>query len=209
MASVTRAKDDAEALAIMRGYLATLPVTNAVLTRWVDDTVLVLDRLATLPSSPAARLAARLDMGRIGAFGHSMGGVTAADFCARDRRCRAGLNLDGIPQYGSLVDSRLGRPFLMVYSARDGRLGASDVIYKRAAEPYLRVDVAETLHLDFSDMVLWGGPFAGRPIFGKLAPARAVAVTRQIVREFFDQELKGRRSPLLSGRVKVEGVRVQ
>ena len=78
----------------------------------------------------------------------------------------------------------------------------------RAAKPYVRVDVADTLHLDFSDMVLWGGPLAGRPIFGKLPSARAVAVTRQIVREFFDQELNGRRSPLLSGRTAIEGVRV-
>lgn len=208
MTSVTRARDEAEALSIIRGYLGTVPITTAVVTRWVDDTVLVLDRLPTLASGPAARLAARLDLARVGAFGHSMGGVTAADFCARDRRCRAGLNLDGIPQYGSLVDRQSSRPFLMVYSGREGRLGASDVVYRRATRPYLRVDVADTLHLDFSDMVLWGGPLAGRPIFGKLPGPRAVAVTRQIVREFFDQEINSRRSPLLSGRTTIEGVRV-
>ena len=208
MTSVTKAKDDAEALSIMRGYLNTLPITTAVVARWVDDTVLVLDRLPAIATGPAARLAARLDLSRVGAFGHSMGGVTSADFCARDRRCRAGLNLDGIPQYGSLIDNQTGRPFLMVYSGREGRLGASDVIYRRATRPYLRVDVADTMHLDFSDMVLWGGPLAGRPIFGKLPGKRAVAVTRQIVREFFDQELNGRRSPLLSGRTAIEGVRV-
>ena len=33
-------------------------------------------------------------------------------------------------------------------------------------------------------------------------------VTRQIVREYFDQELLGARSPLLSGRAPVPGVRV-
>ena len=90
-----------------------------------------------------------------------MGGVTAAQFCVQDRRCRAGLNLDGIPQYGSMIDTPIGRPFLMVYSAREGRLGASDVIYSRSAKPYVRVDVDETLHNDFSDMVLWGGPLGG------------------------------------------------
>jgi predicted dienelactone hydrolase len=208
MAAVTRARDDTEALTLMRGYLQTLPVTTSVVTRWVDDTVLVLDHLARLPAGAAGRLAARLDLNQVGALGHSMGGVAAAGFCARDRRCRAGLNLDGIPQYGSVVDTPFLRPFLMVYSAREGRLGASDVIYRRAAKPYYRVDVADTLHNDFSDMVLWGGPLAGRPIFGKLPAPQAVAVTRQIVREYFDQELKGRRSPLLSGRVTIDGVRV-
>ena len=127
MATVTRARDEAEALTVMRGYLGTLPITTAVVTRWVEDTAFVLDRLPRLPPGPAARLAARLDLGHLGAFGHSMGGVASADFCARDRRCRAALNLDGIPQYGSLIDTPFGRPFLMVYSAREGRLGASDV----------------------------------------------------------------------------------
>jgi len=208
MASVTKAGDEAERLRLMRGYLDALPVTTAALTRWVDDTSLVLNRLPTLPAGPAARLAARVDLARLGAFGHSMGGVTAAQFCLQDRRCRAGLNLDGIPQYGPMIDTPMNRPFLMVYSAREGRRGASDVIYARSAKPYVRVDVDETLHNDFSDMVLWGGPLAGRPIFGPMTALHAIAVTRQIVREYFDQELLGRRSPLLSGAAPVPGVRV-
>jgi hypothetical protein len=208
MSAVTGASGEAAALALMRGYLNALPITTQALQRWVDDTVVVIDRLSTLPAGPAARLAARLDLTALGAFGHSMGGVTAAAFCAADRRCRAGLNLDGIPQYGSLIDASATRPLLMVYSGRQGRLGASDVIYRRAAKPYRRVDVDGTLHNDFSDMVLWGGPLAGRPIFGTLPADRAVAVTRQIVREYFDQELRGQRSALLSGRSTIPGVRI-
>jgi dienelactone hydrolase len=208
MAAVTAAKDEAEALRLMRGYLNAIPITTAALKRWVDDTILVTDRLVALPAGPAGRLASRLDLKRIGAFGHSMGGVASAAFCAADRHCAAALNLDGIPQYGTLLDTPINRPFLMVYSARSGRLGASDVIYRRAAKPYQRVDVAETLHNDFSDMVLWGGPLAGRPIFGKLPAPRAVALTRQVVREFFDEHLRGRRSGLLSGRDPIDGVRV-
>jgi hypothetical protein len=208
MAAVTRANGEAEALTLMRGYLDAIPMTTAMLKRWVEDTTLVLNRLTVLPAGHAARLAARLDMSRLGAFGHSMGGVTAADFCARDRRCRAGLNLDGIPQYGTLIDTPPGRAFLMVYSGREGRLGASDVIYRRASRPYRRVDVAGTLHNAFSDMVLWGGPLAGRPMFGTLPGDQAVTITRQIVREYFDQELLGRQSQLLSGSTSIPGVRV-
>ena len=208
MASVTKAGDEAERLRLMRGYLDALPVTTAALMRWVDDTALVINRLPSLPAGPAARLAARVDMAHLGAFGHSMGGVTAAQFCVQDRRCQAGLNLDGIPQYGPMIDTPMNRPFLMVYSAREGRRGASDVIYARSAKPYVRVDVDDTLHNDFSEMGLWGGPLSGRPIFGKMPSLHAIALTRQIVREYFDQELLGRRSPLLSGAAPVPGVRV-
>jgi predicted dienelactone hydrolase len=208
MAAVTKAGDEAERLRLMRGYLDSLPATTAALTRWVEDTTLVVNRLPTLPAGAAARLAARVDLSRLGVFGHSMGGVTAAQFCVQDRRCKAGLNLDGSPQYGAMIDTPMDRPFLMVYSAREGRRGASDVIYSRSARPYLRVDVDATLHNDFSDMVLWGGPLTGRPIFGSLPASRAIELTRLIVREYFDQELLARRSPLLSGTAPVPGIRV-
>jgi predicted dienelactone hydrolase len=201
MAKVTGEASQEGQLRLLREYLSGLRATNDTLNRWVDDTRLVLDRLPTLPpASTAGRLAARLDMSRLGAFGHSMGGVTSGQFCLGDRRCRAGLNLDGIPQYGTMIDQRLPGPFLMVYSARPGRAGASDAIYRRAAQRYYRVDVRDTLHLDFSDTILWGGPFHPGKELGTLPPARAVEITRAIVRQYFDQELLGRRSPLLEGR---------
>ena len=210
-AAVTKSENADEKLRLLRGYLAGLTNTHAALTRWVDDTKLVLDRIATLPpQSTGGRLAGRLDMTRLGVLGHSMGGVTAAQFCVDDRRCRAGLNLDGIPQYGTMIDKPTGRPFLMVYSARPGRLGASDEIYRRGARPYYRVEVRDTRHLDFSDMAFWGGPLRERPgPLGSIAPARVDEITRAIVREFFDQELLGRRSPLLSGRSRFPEVSVQ
>ena len=99
-----------------------------------------------------------------------------------------------------MIDKPLRRPFLMVYSARPGRAGASDAIYKRAAAPYYRVDVRDTLHLDFSDMIFWGGPLRERPVFGSIAPARASDITISIAREYFDQELLGKPSALLSGK---------
>jgi hypothetical protein len=59
--------------------------------------------------------------------------------------------------------------------------------------------VRDTRHLDFSDMAYWGGPLRERPVLGTIAPARASEITSAIVREYFDQELLGRRSPLLAG----------
>lgn len=198
MAAVTSAASDPERLKLLRGYFAGLRNTTTALKRWVDDTRLVLDRLSSA-SEISGQLASAIDPKRLGVFGHSMGGVVAGQFCVDDSRCAAGLNLDGIPQSGTMIDKPLRRPFLMVYSARPGRMGASDVIYGRSAAPFYRVDVRDTLHLDFSDVLLWGGPLRDRNILGKLDPARAIALTRTIVREYFDQELLSRTSPLLNG----------
>ena len=200
MAAVTAAADDDERLRLLRGYLGGLHNTGKALRRWVDDTRLVVDRLRTLPKTTAGgRLAARLDFDRIGVFGHSMGGVTAAQFCAEDSRCKAALNLDGIPQYGPMIGMSMPRPLAMVYSSRPGRAGASDPIYRLAAHPYIRFDVRGTLHLTFSDMVFWGGPLRARPLLGDIAPARAAEITAAIVRQYFDQELRGQRSSLMAG----------
>ena len=199
MTAVTKAMDVAEQLRLMRGYLGGLRKTEVMLHRWVDDTRLVLDRLSSVPKTTAAgRLVARLDTSRLGAFGHSMGGVSSAQFCVEDTRCRAGLNLDGIPQYGPMIDTPMPRPFLMVYSERPGRAGASDPIYRRSAHPYYRVDVKGTRHLEFSDMVFWGGPLRP-PVLGTMAASRASEITRAIVRQYFDQVLLGAPSPLLAG----------
>ncbi|OFW40922.1 MAG: hypothetical protein A3J29_22750 [Acidobacteria bacterium RIFCSPLOWO2_12_FULL_67_14b] len=156
MTKVTEAKDDAEKEKLMRGYLAALKNTDLVVKRWVLDTKVVLDRLPK--DGAAGRIAGRLDLSRLGAAGHSMGGVATGQFCVDDRRCKAGLNLDGIPQYGAMIDTPMAASFLMVYSGRPGRAGASDIIYRRSASKYYRVDVKDTKHLDFTDMNFWGGP---------------------------------------------------
>ena len=207
MAKVTAAADDAEREKLMRGYLAALKNTDLVVKRWVLDARLALDQL---PQAGApGRLAARLDLSRIGVAGHSMGGVAGGQFCVEDRRCKAGLSLDGIPQYGTMIDTPMPASFLMVYSGRPGRAGASDLIYRRSASKYYRVDVSGTMHLDFTDMNWWPGPLRRRGAYGAIAPKRAAYVTRLIVREFFDQELRGRKSALLAGDTPMPDVTVR
>lgn len=200
MARITAAKTESEKEQLMRGYLSSLKNTDLVVKRWVLDTKLVLERL---PKGGApGRLAARMSLARLGAAGHSMGGVVSGQFCLEDRRCKAGLNLDGIPQYGAMIDTPMPVPFLMVYSGRPGRAGASDLIYRRAASKYYRVDVAGTQHLDFTDLNYWGGPLRQRGAYGDIVPARAAEITRTVVREYFEQEILSVKSPLLSGQTK-------
>ena len=97
MEKITAAADDAEKEKLMRGYLAALKNTDQVVKRWTLDAKYALDHL---PKRRGRRAAARLDLSRLGVAGHSMGGVAGAQFCVEDRRCKAALNLDGIPQYG-------------------------------------------------------------------------------------------------------------
>jgi len=192
-----------EQLDRLRGYITGLKATQTVLRRWVDDTKAVLDRWpTTTKDSLANQIFSRADLTRLGAFGHSMGGVVAGEFCLLDARCKAGLNLDGSPQSGGMIDRKLKRPFLMVYSGRENRLGATDLIYYKSAAPYFRVDVRGTGHLSFSDMPFWpGGGLSERGAYGTIAPTRSTLITRTIVREYFGLILLRQFSPLLTEEV--------
>lgn len=207
MEKVLAATDGTEKEGYLRGYLATLKNTDQVVRRWVADVKVVLDRLPA--SGPGSHLAAKLDLSRLGVAGHSMGGVMAGQFCVEDRRCKAALNFDGIPQYGTMIDTPFPAPFLMVYSGRPGRLGASDYIYSHAAAKYYRVDVADTLHVDFSEMNFWGGPLRQRGAFGTIAPARALELTRLIARSFFGQEILKQPATFFSDSQPLPGVTVR
>jgi pimeloyl-ACP methyl ester carboxylesterase len=176
---------------------------------WVDDLRVVLDRWPGEPGDTVATaLRARVDLSRVGVFGHSMGSVASVEFCLHDERCKAVLNLDGVPQYGAMIDEQLEKPMMMVYSARPGRLGASDSIYADSASSYYRAAVEGTLHLDFSDMVFWPA-LRERHATGTIDAVHAVDVTRTLVRDFFEQTLLGRRSTVLAGERALAGVTVR
>jgi predicted dienelactone hydrolase len=59
------------------------------------DLASVADQLGQLPDDAGGLLGGRLDLRRLGGFGHSFGGNAALQWCRDDRRCRAAANLDG------------------------------------------------------------------------------------------------------------------
>jgi len=61
---------------------------------WLADVRFVLDSLAQLNKNDEL-FAGRLNLSRVGIFGHSFGGATAALAVQSDRRFKAGINLDG------------------------------------------------------------------------------------------------------------------
>jgi dienelactone hydrolase len=59
------------------------------------DLASVADQLEQLPADAAGLLGGRLDLDRLGGFGHSFGGNAALEWCRNDPRCQAAVNLDG------------------------------------------------------------------------------------------------------------------
>ena len=82
------------------------------------DIVFVIDKLGDLSRDQSSAFYLRLDMARIGVFGHSRGGRTAARVCQLDRRVKACLNQDGNWSWHPFWLDENGRsmeqPFLML-----------------------------------------------------------------------------------------------
>jgi predicted dienelactone hydrolase len=184
-----------------------------VLDVWVADNRFVLDRLTQLNADdPAGRFTGRLDLAAVGAFGHSLGGATALQFCHADTRCRAGVDLDGMP-LGDVNRAGVGKPFLFLFADRpvferepdrpDAKAFLHALARLRAStgtSPNLLL-VRGAEHFNFFDQALLTEPTLWRWVgaMGALDPARALHITRTYVRSFFDAHLKGTRSAILDG----------
>ena len=101
------------------------------MTAWTGDIAFVLDRLARLNASDSSgKFTGRLDMTRVGVFGHSLGGAVAAQFCHEDSRCKAGIDIDGAP-HGSVIRDGLAQPFMFLLSDHGDESDSASVQIER------------------------------------------------------------------------------
>ena len=178
---------------------------NRLLAAWTADIGFVLDQLERLNTSDASgKFTGRLDMTRVGVFGHSLGGATAAQFCHEDSRCKAGIDVDGAP-LGSVIQAGIDRPFMFLLSDHSHEsdpesrqiLANIQSIYDRLPpDGRLRVATRGANHFTFSDDgALLKSHIVRRAlrVFGKLGidGRRQLAVTAYCVHSFFDAYLKG------------------
>lgn len=178
---------------------------NKLLAAWTADIGFVLDRLEKLNASDTSgRFTGRLDLTRVGVFGHSFGGAQAAQFCSDDPRCKAGIDIDGAP-FGSVVQAKIRQPFMFLLSDHSHESGPesrqimADIQSMYDGLPVdsrLRIAIRGAAHFTFSDD---GALFKSHVlrgvvrILGKLRidARRQLAVTAYCLHSFFDAYLKG------------------
>jgi predicted dienelactone hydrolase len=187
------------------------------------DVRFVLDALAELarghnPDAGNRRLPAGLgailDLRRIGAYGHSAGGITAADVMLVDRRVAAGIDLDGTLGYGyddpadcPVVAQGLDRPFLLVGAGGTGPNGGPQthrtdrswgLFWDHSTGWKRDLNVPTGQHYTFIDhqvLIPWFQRFFTVPpelvanTIGTVDPRRILATLNTYLPAFFDQHL--------------------
>jgi predicted dienelactone hydrolase len=190
-------------------------ITGTALPLWVDDLRFMLDQIEGLNKNSNSAFLHRLDLSRVGAFGHSFGGTASILAGLQDARIKAVLNLDGSP-FGVLSKRVLPKPFMVVKHNISPKYAivppdkAGKAMQARVEEelssvylqgrPGYRVGVADATHMTFSDMaVLETWADAGRRFGAENASdgARTLAVICDYIRAFFDRFLLGQSSSLL------------
>lgn len=82
---------------------------------WVEDAKFVLDQMELLnESDPKGIFSDRLDMDKVGMFGHSFGGATAAQMLLVDSRVKAALNMDGTLYGQPVPEGGYGKPYMQM-----------------------------------------------------------------------------------------------
>ena len=171
---------------------------------WSDDISFALDQLQRLNvSEPSGRFQGRLDLQRVGVFGHSLGGATALQFCHDDPRCKAGIDVDGLP-LGSVITHGLSQPFMFLLSDHSGEsetetqpvmANFQSIFDRLPSDRRWWIVIRGAGHYRFSD----GAVLQIQPVVRVLHTLgvmhldgqRQVAITRHYISTFFDVYLKG------------------
>jgi dienelactone hydrolase len=194
----------------------------------IADTRFVLNELASLASgaNPDAEhrtlpsgLSQAVDLTKVGMFGHSLGGATAAKAMAADARIGAGVNLDGsiflanptlhqnISKLGAQLATRLGdRAFMiMTHHGHDTHSDPSLAGFWSHLRGWrLFLTMRRSQHYTYTDLE----PFLGQllsarivpreltharvsEVIGTIQPRHAVAAERAYIAAFFDLQLRG------------------
>ena len=171
------------------------PPPHPALERLIEirtaDSRFALDQLSRLAQlEPNSPLAGHLDLEHVGIAGHSMGGATAVQVMAADRRFKVGVNLDG-KLFGREPDAHLDRPFLWIQS---GAAPAAE--YVRSRDRLLGglrdggslVTVRGSTHMNFTDgpsyLTALGRRLAGAATTGSISLADMTATMGDTITAF-------------------------
>ena len=157
--------------------------------RWAQDMIAAIDLLETWNAE--GPLKGKLDLDRIGVFGHSVGGGSAGNLAMKDKRIKAAANLDGI-QWGEKIDTTYSIPYL--YMSADWPAEHEDInshVYMNKSTDYFyETKLLQSGHPNFMDIPFMI-PVQSLAGTGEIDPYMGNEIITKLVTSFFDRHLKG------------------
>ena len=175
---------------------------------WRDDRIFVHDALAAGEVPDTVKpIAEAGNLSATGQMGMSFGGSTTGSVCLVDRRCAAGVNLDGGNFDMSVVNKQQPRPFMMFYGdygimlqqLGDGTEEAAafnDFSYERhelagLSKDVVRLKVNNVSHLGVSDFPYFASNPIKVPLYGDIPGETILQIQNDFVLGFFNKYVRG------------------
>ena len=181
--------------------------SNLLVNVWADDIGFVLDQLTAWNEAQENGFTSRLDLSKVGVFGHSTGGGTTVEFCGRDQRCKAGVTLDAWvePVSHEIVADGLVQPFLFLRAdqwvsneSRDN-FDIADALLDGLQDTGYMATITGAAHFDFSDVPLLTPLTAQLDLSSEMDSEYIVGMMTSMTAAFFRQELQGEGENLVHG----------
>jgi predicted dienelactone hydrolase len=175
------------------------PRTNTQLVQvWADDIGFVLDELAAWNEADGGGFNGRLDLSKVGVFGHSTGGGATVTFCGQDARCGAGVGLDAwvVPVSDEIVAAGLAQPFLFLradkwnFEDNSENHAIAEKLHAEASETSYLATVDGANHYDFTDIPLLSPLTPQLNLSSDMDSAYTVGMMNAMTSAFFRQELQ-------------------
>jgi len=179
---------------------------NANGTRLEDvfegDIKFVLDEMERLNAGGAFK--GKMDLTRIGIYGHSTGGGAVVQACQTDARCKAGFGMDVWvePLPPQQLAQGVSQPFLFMRSIpwlSNDNAPLFEQLYDASTGEKYNLAIAGTVHRDFTLQGILSPLLQVIGFTGTLAPVRTLDIVNAYMLTFFDHTLKGEPAPLLEG----------
>ena len=182
-------------------------VARKLVDQWSGDMAFVLDQFQGFDEEADNLFFQKLDMERIGVYGHSTGGGAAIQFCGVDSRCKAVLGMDPFmrPVSADVIENGTSQPSFFMFSQGWTDLVDShnnklfDQFYPNIRNNEGVISVNGTKHFDFTDIPLLS-PIA--PQLGLKGPLNSKRVTKIVdayLLDFFEMTLNNKPSILFGG----------
>ena len=156
--------------------------------RWAEDMIVTIDLLEKWNNE--GWLKDKLDLDKIGVFGHSVGGGSAGKVALKDNRVKAAANLDGI-QWGKKIDTTYSIPYL--YISADWPAEHEDInshVYKyKSTDYFYETKLLKSGHPNFMDIPFLI-PVRSLAGTGEIDPYQGIEIVTSLTTSFFDRHLK-------------------
>ncbi|HAX68954.1 MAG TPA: hypothetical protein DCY14_05065 [Anaerolineae bacterium] len=175
--------------------------------QWSGDIAFLLDQFQSLETEAGSSFEGKLDLERVGVYGHSTGGGAAIQFCGTDPRCKAVLGMDPFmrPVSAEVITNGVSQPAFFMFSqnwADDTDSKSNQFFnqfYPNASNGLGVISIDGTAHFDFSDLPLLSPIAPQLGLKGPLNGKRVTEITNAYLVDFFELTLQKTPTSLFDG----------